>query len=429
MEPWRRNFHAVWPSLFATSMGLMAFLPVLTAYVGERFGIDDPEQQAFWGGLVYGVAPISAAIAGPVWGAFGDRIGKKPMAIRANVAIALTTLLMPFAGAPGWLLLLRAVQGVLAGYVAPAMALVSQDAPVGRHGRIIARLQVAMALGLFLGPVLGAEVTVWWGRRSLFFVTSAFSGLAALQLWLFAREAPPATAGPRPPFVRELWQSSLQLLQNRVFAWLLLLVLALRLGQNMLEPFVVEFVGELGPQRWIAALSRDAGEALERTNSAAFAVLAVAQLLFTPLWGRMADRYGPLRCLAVLGLSLGTTMAATAAVAGIDQFLLLRTVAACFMAGSMTLAYAAASKRVVAARRTLAFSMVQSCMQFGFGFGALAGAGIAGIGATEQHANLRLCFLVAGAVCILAGVGMLLLRRLPAGRDEHAPPVLGAERT
>jgi MFS family permease len=209
----------------------------------------------------------------------------------------------------------------------------------------------------------------------------------------------------------------------------LLLVLCLRLGQNMLEPFIVLFVRQLGPQQWVAAMSSNPAEALERTTALAFTVLALAQVLFTPLWGRMADRYGPLRCLAVLGLCLGTVLGVTAASGSIDQFLLLRALAACFMAGSMTLAYAAASKRVVAARRTLAFSMVQSCMQFGFGLSAPLGAAIAAFGASETQVNLRLCFVIAGLICIVAGVGMLLLRRLPSGRDEHAPPLLGAERT
>lgn len=429
MEPWRRNFHAVWPSLFATSMGLMAFLPVLTAYVGERFRIEDPRELAFWGGIIYGIAPVSAAIAGPVWGALGDRIGKKPMVIRANLAIALSTLLMPFATTPLWLMALRGLQGLLAGYVAPAMALVSQDAPVGRHGRIIAMLQVSMAMGLFLGPVVGAEVTVWWGRRSIFFFTSAASLIAALQLILFAREEPARPAEGRLPIVRDMIHAGAQLLRNRVFARLLLLILCLRLGQNMLEPFVVLFVRELGPQRWIASVSTGPVEALERTNSAAFAVLAVAQVAFTPLWGRLADRYGPLRCLAMLGCMLGLVQLGTSLVSSIDSFLLLRAAAACFMAGSMTLAYAAASKRVVAARRTLAFSLIQSCMQFGFGLSAPLGAAIAAVGADENRANLRLCFAVAGSICLGTGIGMMLLRRMPAGRDEKAPPTLGAERT
>jgi len=62
LEPWRKNYLTVWAALFTTSMGLMAFLPVLTIYVGERFGITDPVELTFWGSVVYGAAPLAAAL-------------------------------------------------------------------------------------------------------------------------------------------------------------------------------------------------------------------------------------------------------------------------------------------------------------------------------------------------------------------------------
>lgn len=390
-------------------MGLMAFLPVLALYVRERFRIDDEKELAFWASLIYGIAPLTAAVLGPLWGGLGDRLGKKPMAIRANVAIAVTTALMPLAPTPIVLLAMRALQGALAGYVAPAMALVSQGMPREAHGHVIARLQVAMASGAFLGPYLGAEVTYWWGRASLFWVTSVFSALAALQLQLFAREGPVRVPAAGSTFARELWQSSAALLGNRVFAWLLLLVLVLRLGQNMLEPFIALFVQELGPQALLRRWSDTEELALDRTIAIAFAVLAVAQWVFTPLWGRLADRHGPLRCLAALGACLGAVALATSCVRTIDEFLAMRCLAAALMAGSMTLAYAAASKRVEDERRTLSFSMMQSCMQFGFALGPLVGATVAGLGG--DGTNFRRSFVVAGLLCVLASIGMVVLRR------------------
>ena len=48
----RRNFLAVWPSLFVVSMGLMAFVPMLPLYIAERFGIQDPGGQRRWAGWV-----------------------------------------------------------------------------------------------------------------------------------------------------------------------------------------------------------------------------------------------------------------------------------------------------------------------------------------------------------------------------------------
>lgn len=417
----------MWPSLFATSMGLMAILPTLALYIEERFAIADPDELARWSGFIYGVAPLTAAIAGPVWGALGDRLGRKPMAIRANLAIAATTALMPLAPSPAWLLLLRALQGLFAGYVAPAISLVSADTPTERQGRVIGWLQVGMALGMFLGPAIGAEVAHWFGRGAVFWITSALAVLATVPVWLVAREERQPRAADDRGFLGELVAASGQLLRNHVFAALLVCVLVLRLGQNMLEPFIVLFVRELGPLPFVVETAGSLQLAIDRTAALAFAVLAVASFVFTPLWGRLADRIGPLRCLSITATGLGLLLAATSLVASIGQFAVLRTLAACLMAGSMTLAYAAASKRVVAARRTLAFAMVQSCMQFGFAFGPMGGSFLAGIGATAEHPNLRLLFRVAGGLCLLSGLCMLAVRRLPAGRSETAPPTLGQQ--
>ncbi len=427
MSPWHRNYLAVWVSLFTTSMGLMAFLPVLTVYIGEAYGIRDPDELTFWGSLIYGVAPLTAAILGPVWGGLGDRVGKKPMAIRANLAIAVTTAFMPLAPSPMWLLLLRAVQGAFAGYVAPAMALVTQDVPAERQGRTIGGLQAAMALGSGIGPIVGGEITLLCNRHALFWFTSLQTALAGLLLWRCAREVRPAAPASGLSFGRDLRGAVRQMLCNRVFATLLLLILGLRLGQNMLEPFVALFVEELGAPTWIRRISESQNAAVERTIGLAFAVLAIAQVLFTPMWGRASDRLGPLRCLAVLAVVLGGIMVLTSMVGSIDQFLAVRSLAACFMAGSMTLAYAAASRRVVAGRRTLAFSLVQSCMQLGFAGGPLLGGRLAQIGATAEHANLRLPFVFAGVLCAVSGVGMVLLRRRSAGAVDTSVQQIGSE--
>ena len=63
MHPGRRNFWAVWLALFTTSMGLMAFLPVLALYVEEEFGIREPREVAFWASVIYGVG-LGRAVLG-----------------------------------------------------------------------------------------------------------------------------------------------------------------------------------------------------------------------------------------------------------------------------------------------------------------------------------------------------------------------------
>ena len=403
-------------------MGLMAFLPTLPLYVKERFHVDDPVELTFLAGLIYGAAPFSAAIAGPFWGALGDRLGKKPMAIRANVAIAITTALMPFAPTPMWLLAMRALQGVLAGYVAPAMALVTAGAGRERHGEVIARLQVAMATGSFLGPYVGAEVGFWSGRAWVFWVASALSLAAAVQLHCRAHEEPVVPPPGGPSVLRGFGRAFLGLLRQPVVAWLLVALVVLRLGSNMLDPLLALVVRELGALPLLVEWSVDPALALDRTIAVPFAMLALAQWVCTRWWGRMADRHGPLRCLGLLALGLGALHATTACVGTIGQFLWVRAGTACLMAGSMTLAYAAVSKRVADGHRTLAFAMVQSCIQLGLSLGPLLGARVAA--GASGGVDFQRAFLLAASLCALAGVGMLVLRAV-AGRG--APATGGAD--
>lgn len=401
-------------------MGLMAFLPVLALYVEEEFGIQDPQEVAFWAGLIFGAGPFAAACVGPVWGAMGDRYGKKRMAVRANLAIAVCTACMPFAEAPSQLLAIRIAQGLFAGYVAPAMALGSGQLPKRVHGRVLAQLQVALALGSFAGPYLGAEITGLFGRRALFWFASGLSLLSGLSLMLRATDVPPSAASRAGTFLAGFWRGCVAVLGNRVFAVLLVLLLVLRLGQNMLEPMLSLFVRELGPQPWLVLWSSTKALALDRTIALAFGILAIGQWFCTPMWGRMADRHGPLRCLIGLSFGLSAMLLLVSFVVTINQFLLLRCGVACLAAGSMTLAFASISKRVADENRTFAFSLVQSGIQFGLALGPLLGAYVA---RSDAGPDFRAAFVCASVLCCAAGTGMVLLRRTERrsgpGRYQH----------
>src|SRR5262249_32894515 len=125
---------------------------------------------------------------GPFWGSLGDSRGRRPMVLRSVLAIAAVNALMPFATSPLGLAVLRGIMGVFAGYVAPGIALVVATAPAERQGDLISRIQVALAAGTLLGPLLGAEATRLWGRAAVFWLCAALSAAAVVPVLLFARE-------------------------------------------------------------------------------------------------------------------------------------------------------------------------------------------------------------------------------------------------
>lgn len=407
-----QNLWAVWPGLFIVSAGIMSVLPQLPLYMETAFGLVDPEEAQLWASLAFGAAPFAAAVMGPIWGVLGDRWGKRPMVLRATLAIAIVMALMPWARSPLELVLLRGLQGAFAGYVAPAMALGSAGTPAHRQGRVLGRLQMALALGTLVGPQLGAELGAQWGLRTVFWISAVLALLAALPIAIWAREPDRTPVSERVPLARDFRDSGAALARNRVFVGLFALLVLLRAGQHMVEPSVALFVQELGPLTVLG----EGRAGVARTVGWSFGVLAVAQLLTTSTWGGLADRIGPLRCLSILSLGLAVTMAATGFADSIEWFFGWRCVGALFMAGGMTLAYAAASRRVEPERRTLAFSVVQSGLQFGMALGPAFGVKLAAWLSGEGLQRSAL-YWVGATVLAVAGLGMVALRRAAgAGR-------------
>lgn len=406
----------------------MAVVPTLGLFLDERFGLRGEELE-WWTGWAYAAAPLTAAILGPVWGALGDRIGRKPMVLRASLAIGVTNLLMVQANSPGMLVLLRVLQGAFAGYIAPAMALATQAVAVEKQGRTIGRLQVALAMGLLVGPGVGAHLASAFDRATVFYFSGAMSLLASVPVLLLVREEPldPAattgSGGGRPSLLAGLSADIWGLLRNRIFLSLLGCVFLLRFGQQMVEPYVALWVRELGGLPFLARLGSEPGwagslgserQVVEWSVALSFHVLAIAQLLFAARWGVIADRFGPLRCLAVVGLGLGAVFWVTASVRSPGAYLGMRCLAALFMSGGMTLAYTAVSGRVAQGHRALAFAFVQSGMQFGLALGPVCGPSLAWEPGTPG------LYRVGALSLLVAGLGMLVLRRISRPRAALA---------
>ncbi len=182
----QRTYLAVWAANFLAAIGMMSFIPFFPSYLAH-LGVE-PELVPLWAGILVGAAPLAAAFMGPVWGALGDRYGRKPMVLRALVGIVLFVSLMSLARTPLQLLFLRLGQGVFSGFLPPSVTLVTMSFPSGHQGRIAGGLQAAMAGGTIVGPLFGSFFRANYAPHLLFLATASLALVAALSVAILTRE-------------------------------------------------------------------------------------------------------------------------------------------------------------------------------------------------------------------------------------------------
>ena len=114
VELWRKNLLVCWFTMFVTMVGYSQIAPVLPLFV-KQLGVTNVASVERISGIAYGVTYIISAFFAPLWGYAADKIGRKPMLLRATAGIAVLTFCVGFARSVTALITLRALQGTVTG--------------------------------------------------------------------------------------------------------------------------------------------------------------------------------------------------------------------------------------------------------------------------------------------------------------------------
>jgi DHA1 family multidrug resistance protein-like MFS transporter len=387
MVSWRRTYWAVWFSNLIAAIGMMSILPFFPSHL-EAMGLEDRASIATWTGIIYGAAPLSAAFSSPVWGALGDRFGRRLMVVRSMTAIAIFVGAMAFAASPWQLLALRIAQGVFSGFLPPSMTLVSTVAPAHRQARLAGNLQSAMIWGAVIGPVLGEAVRGVRSVEDVYLVVSALAVTAILVVLVFAREDHSTRQVSRERLrLGSVLRSSLgdlkELRTSRSLRVAVVLVFWIQFALGATNPQMELFVRDLGA--WF----------LTPSVAAPFSVLAAANLIALPLWGRYGDRRGHHRALVFCALGSAALLLLHAVTPSYEGLLVLRALLGLVVAGAGPLAFGLAAAETSADRRGGAFGVVFSARAFAVSVSAMAGGWLSGL------AGIRGLFVGGGLAVLL----------------------------
>ncbi len=171
--------------------GFSFAFPFLSIYIHQDLGVHAGRDLDLWTAAAGSVSGLSMAIASPIWGVLGDRLGRKPMLIRSMVGGALTVGLIFFVQTPLQLVILRFLQGATSGTVAAATALVAVETPRNRVGWALGVVTSAVALGGAIGPVVGGFAGGAFGSlRPVFLGGGILLLISTIPVFLIVRESP-----------------------------------------------------------------------------------------------------------------------------------------------------------------------------------------------------------------------------------------------
>jgi len=324
-EDWRVTLAIVCFAQLFTSTGFSLIFPFLPLYVkdlGSSLGMS----VELASGLVFSLTGITMMIASPMWGAVADRVGRKPMVLRATIGGTLLLFLMGCVQSVEQLLVLRALQGAITGTVAANNALIAAVVPRKRMGFAMGTLQVALWGGVALGPLMGGILADAFGFAMPFFVTAAMLALSSLLIGFGVHEdfhalAPSATKRP------SLWQQWSHVLSAQGVPTALSMRFMAGLGRTMLVPIAPLFV--------LALLPPDADHTSTYTGLATSLASASATISGVIL-GRYGDKVGHAGILAASALFTAICYLPQVIVQDYGHFLVLQVLAGIGIGGVLS---------------------------------------------------------------------------------------------
>ncbi len=403
MTQWQRNLYALWAAQFLATVGLTLIMPFVPLYIGT-LGVTRLEDVERWSGILFAAPFLTQTIAAPLWGALGDRYGRKLMVLRALAGIGATNVLSAFVRQVWEFVGLRTIQGGVSGFVSASNALISASIPRDRLGTAMGLLQTSLTAGGVIGPIIGGALADAVGYRAVFVINGLMCWLGAVVVLRGVREPPEPPAHRPRSSVRE---NLAYFLASPTLRTAGLLLMTSQLAVWSIEPIFPLFVSAIGvPAGRVATVA-----------GVLFSVTGIASVIGAPLWGRASDRIGEGRVLMVVLWGACLAYAVQAAVRGPVALFIFRAILGLFVGGVLPPLYAIVARLAPPERLGGLMGVTSSSIMLGNLLGPLVG------GLLSAAIGIRPIFLIAAAALAISALGSrgLMTQEPPADGLQERP--------
>jgi len=356
-------------------------IPFLPMYLTNELGVDDTSV-SLWAGLSFSVTFFVSAVMAPIWGRIADRKGKRLMAMRASLLIAISYLLGGIVTSPEQLIIVRVFQGFASGLWPMDLAIMTLYAPQERLGFSLGIMQGTLTAGGVVGPLLGGVLAELFGMRTSFYIGGLALFINFLAFTFIIKEPPmpkstvPLTAEEKNPM--HLWHIPI-LRTMMIVSTLAQMVL------YILMPVITTYIKALAGSM----------DNIVFVAGAVFSLSGIAGAIAAPLWGIYGTRRTYFNSMFLAMLFGGIMFTLQGIPDTLMPFAVMQFGVGLFIAGIQPSLNAIIAQHTPPQLKGSVFGLLFSAQQIGGAAGPLLG------GVVATYLGMHYLFPTAGSILLM----------------------------
>ena len=360
---------------------LIPFLPI---YMQSELGAT-ADNVSLWSGVTYAITFAISAFVSPIWGKLSDKMGKKPMIIRASFLLAITYFLGGIVRTPFELFLVRAFQGIASGLWPACLVMMSACVPKNKIGISMGLMQSANICGGIIGPLLGGILATAFGMRNSFYVGAVALSLITVTTILFIKEPPVA---PEKEINKAQNTSYLSFIKDKNILILLLCVCMTNLVILQIQPIVSLYVQQL---------SHNSDKAVLLTGFI-MSLGGIAGALASPLWGKTGQKVGFYKTITLAFISAGLLISLQGVPNSLVLFGLMQFLCGLGFSGIFPSANSILVLLTPPSSRGMGFGSLFSAQMIGGALGPVIG------GVIVSFMSFNTVYIISGSILFVIGI-------------------------
>jgi MFS transporter, DHA1 family, multidrug resistance protein len=278
LKIWKKNLYICWIGAFIAAIGMSQIAPIMPLYI-RQLGIHNISAIERFSGIAFGITYIVSAIFSPIWGYAADKIGRKPMLLRASLGMAVVIGSMGFAQNVYQLIGLRILQGAITGYSTACITLIATQTEKEHVGWALGVISTA-SVGSLFGPLIGGYLDEIFGLKFTFFLTGVLMLIAFIATLLFVKEEFIPQDNKKALSMKEIWK---QLPDSSLIIAMFVTSFVMQIAYYSIEPIITVYITQLSKSTAHIAL----------ISGMAFSASGLATVIAAPRLGKLSDKIGP----------------------------------------------------------------------------------------------------------------------------------------